>query len=669
MRIEQVWLDHFGKFRDKQLKFGEGIHVIYGPNESGKSTIHGFIQAMLFGAERLRGRGAGRDAYTRYLPWNGSSRYEGRMTISRQDRRWRIIRDFSRDSADLSLIDLSNNKDLAAAGKDVTDICPELTEGNYRNTISIGQLSLMPEARFAGELQSYMANISMTGSESVNVDRALDSLKKEKKRISAALPGQELEAAKDKAEQLRDVLARGEQVEEQLQDLQDRKALADEKIRSLMDKAERGARSGREEKARAIALIQQNNDIAKRYKEKKAQLQKLRQMQNSGSAAAVNRDISRCEDDSSQRDQLLARKEGLEETGGDLLKGLALALPFLAAAVLVWLSGSSIGLSGRSGMVTALILAAAAVLMLVVNLSSGSRRRRKVQKIEGQIQDIEADMRKIFDHYGVHSISELRRGAARAGYTDTGAAEQLKEELESIRREYDALQGPLQPYLEKYGDSITLDDDVDPAGQAALKKQKKISEDLAAGIGQLQWKLEQLDRHRRELALLEDRIRQMEKKQKEGYDDLMAADLAANTIRELTTKIHGTFGAGLNEEISDMLQEITDGSHGRMTMDKNFNILVDDGRRPVSPQQLSAGTCDLIYFAVRMSISRMIFHEKMPLILDDSFALFDDDRLRRTLLWLSARQEPSQIILFTCHHREARILTQEGIPFTLHELQ
>ena len=119
MRIEQVWLDHFGKFRDEQLKFGEGIHVIYGPNESGKSTIHGFIQAMLFGAERLRGRGAGRDAYTRYLPWNGSSRYEGRMTISRQDRRWRIIRDFSRDSADLSLIDLSNNKDLAAAGKDV----------------------------------------------------------------------------------------------------------------------------------------------------------------------------------------------------------------------------------------------------------------------------------------------------------------------------------------------------------------------------------------------------------------------------------------------------------------------------------------------------------------------------------------------------------------------
>ena len=56
MIIKQLNLDHFGKFHGREIDLNPGVNIIYGANESGKSTVHAFIQSMLFGAERLRGR-------------------------------------------------------------------------------------------------------------------------------------------------------------------------------------------------------------------------------------------------------------------------------------------------------------------------------------------------------------------------------------------------------------------------------------------------------------------------------------------------------------------------------------------------------------------------------------------------------------------------------------
>lgn len=58
MRICELVLRNFGKFTDKRIELSNGIQLIYGENESGKSTIHSFIKGMFFGIERGRGRAA-----------------------------------------------------------------------------------------------------------------------------------------------------------------------------------------------------------------------------------------------------------------------------------------------------------------------------------------------------------------------------------------------------------------------------------------------------------------------------------------------------------------------------------------------------------------------------------------------------------------------------------
>ena len=81
--------------------------------------------------------------------------------------------------------------------------------------------------------------------------------------------------------------------------------------------------------------------------------------------------------------------------------------------------------------------------------------------------------------------------------------------------------------------------------------------------------------------------------------------------------------------------------------------------------QVSSGTMDQIYVALRLAAAKLLQEgkEEMPLIFDDSFVLYDDDRLKSVLKWLAASCK-GQILIFTCHQREAQMLTANQIPYT-----
>ena len=51
MKIIEINIKSFGKLRDFVLKPGDGVNIIYGRNEAGKSTIMAFIKAIFYGLE------------------------------------------------------------------------------------------------------------------------------------------------------------------------------------------------------------------------------------------------------------------------------------------------------------------------------------------------------------------------------------------------------------------------------------------------------------------------------------------------------------------------------------------------------------------------------------------------------------------------------------------
>ena len=52
--------------------------------------------------------------------------------------------------------------------------------------------------------------------------------------------------------------------------------------------------------------------------------------------------------------------------------------------------------------------------------------------------------------------------------------------------------------------------------------------------------------------------------------------------------------------------------------------------------------------------------EELPVILDESFAFYDENRLKETLKWLAENR--TQVLLFTCQKREGGSTLEMGIP-------
>ena len=76
---------------------------------------------------------------------------------------------------------------------------------------------------------------------------------------------------------------------------------------------------------------------------------------------------------------------------------------------------------------------------------------------------------------------------------------------------------------------------------------------------------------------------------------------------------------------------------------------------------MSRGTAEQVYLALRMVSAKVFQEEEMPVLLDDTFAYYDDIRLKNTLKWLDKNRE--QVILFTCQNREEEALRELGIRY------
>ena len=69
-----------------------------------------------------------------------------------------------------------------------------------------------------------------------------------------------------------------------------------------------------------------------------------------------------------------------------------------------------------------------------------------------------------------------------------------------------------------------------------------------------------------------------------------------------------------------------------------------------------------IYFALRMAAGELLCgKERFPVILDDVFGMYDEERLASVLRWLA--KENRQVIISTCNKREMEILEKEHIDY------
>lgn len=177
MYIKRLNLRAFGKFINKRISFDDRFNIVFGENESGKSTIHNFIECVMYGMD-------GVPVHNKYKPWN-SSLYKGSIEIGQGEKSYIISRNFLLDTVqvfkrtDEALEENEDNEindflieDIEVPGDHFFNI----NRISFNNTISISQLGNKTESELAGELKSKIMNLSSTRDEDISIERILRSL-------------------------------------------------------------------------------------------------------------------------------------------------------------------------------------------------------------------------------------------------------------------------------------------------------------------------------------------------------------------------------------------------------------------------------------------------------------------------------------------------------------
>ena len=123
------------------------------------------------------------------------------------------------------------------------------------------------------------------------------------------------------------------------------------------------------------------------------------------------------------------------------------------------------------------------------------------------------------------------------------------------------------------------------------------------------------------------------------------------------------------KNLSETIKKLSNGKYNKVTVNDETGLMVELKNGEYIPaDRLSIGTIDQLYLSLRLSMAEEISDEKMPIILDEAFAYFDDNRLENVLKFLIEELKENQIILFTCTKREEEILDKLNIKYNFVEL-
>lgn len=611
MRLLELHIDGFGKFHDRTISFNDGINIIYGKNEAGKSTLHTFIRGMLFGIERGRGRAAKNDLYTKYEPWENSGTYEGWLRLEKDGTIYRIERRFRKENKSLKIINETKGLEEEATPAFVSSLLDGLTETMYNNTISIGQLKSATEDGMVTELKNYIANMNTTGNISLNITKATAFLRNQKRSLEAGLIPEASREFTSLLAEIRNVEAEiaGPEYENQLAAYQNMRT----QVKGLIDNTQTQKKDLDEKLANGKKVLSDNG------------------FTDRASVDAMSSDAERLYSEYNTLNGECNKKSRKVLSGLTAVLGVA----GLGAA-------ATLGCFNLTAYLPVCGAAAtAAVIFFIISLFILQKDKEYHRLFDNTSSELGALLAR---HLGDSAVSEDAMNAFRARM---GEFSKLCDMVTQSEAE-------IRKFLEDLSNLQTKQ-----AGcSEMIEKQQRT-----------QWELEKKLEH---LSNCKNKAKALKRTLAENdriHDEIVAIDLAQETMADLSSSIRDSFGLYLNKEASQYITGITGGIYDSMSIDENLNVFLNTKTKLVPLENVSSGTMDQVYLALRLAAAKLLqgSGSGFPLIFDDSFTQYDDERLKTALEWLASAYG-GQIIIFTCHRREAQMLRARQVEFQLIEM-
>ena len=607
MKIDDFKINNYGKIENSEVFLQNGINLIKGYNEAGKSTILSFLNSMLYGIDKTKKGNI--SEYDKYLPWL-STNFSGSMNYRLDNgNTYYVFRDFKKKTP---IILDSNRNDITAnfkQNKKGIDFLEEqigVDKKTFQNTSISYQKLVVLDDKNKAEMSGKLANLISTGEENYSYDDIIKKLNT--KQL------EEIGSSRTKKRPINNIEERILKLEQERRE-----------VLNIKDKKERMTEE-REETQKKFATVgyikQMITEIKENFLKKETEKKIYTEIYN-----RIEKKKEEIEEKKKERIDVITKEKVF-----DRIKWIYLILTLIAIPAAYFYIYSLI--------VYFLIL----IFIYIIAKNNSDKRmadlEEKNRAVEKELNILRKDV--------IQDERVIQKEKKEFEERFENVKKQMFQKYKNfVNREY--LERILKKDIEgvfKEASEIEKEYETTMYRLSQINAERNVVESTSGKLAEIVEELEELKQEREKLLNYNDTIEIAKEVLKESYDELK------NNV-----------GPEFDKKLSYIVQKITNGKYDDVYIDINHNIkMKTEHGEYVNLERFSTGTIEQVNLALRLAYIDTISKESLPIILDEAFAFYDDERLANIMRFLSQEYINRQVIIFTCSNREKKIIDEENIP-------
>ena len=601
MEIRKLKINGFGKLKDKDIELKEGINIIYGKNEAGKSTLLKFITGMFYGVSKNK-NGGNIPEIDKVEPWDNEE-FSGKINYVLDNKNeYEVYREFKKKNPKIfnsNLEDISKDFNIdKTKGNQFFYDQTGLDESTFITSVITKQGEVKLDDKSQNNIIQKISNILGTGEDTNSYSKIISKLKKKL--------NDEVGTSNTKEKPINTVEKRINELsieKEKLEAYQSEQFEIEEEIRKIkldiVDNKER------------LETLKTANIKLETIKSEEGKINVLKKLNKD-----TKLEIEQLKNESKEKiNSLKTNKITLRD------KIIISILIIISAIMFIFLRNKYIAI-----LPTLISILYITFIAIKINRNKSELKEEK-RKYKDKINDANSKAKAQVEE--IKTIENDYNQKLNEIYKQYNI-----KENENVIQEINSLQSKINEKTLKLHTTEIDYNNINPK----LEKLINIEEELES--------------------LLNDR-KDLKQKSYEIKKAIETLEMAYNKMKEeITPKF--------TEKLSDTIKNVSNNKYNKVKINISGEIIVEDSNgNYINAENLSLGTIDQLYLALRLASIEEITEETMPIILDEAFAYYDNERLKNILEYMSKEYKNRQIIIFTCTDREKSILNSLEINYNL----
>ena len=648
MKINKIKINSYGKLKNKEIELNNNINIIYGENESGKSTLLKFILNIFYGASKNK-KGKEISDFEKYKPWN-SEEFSGKLLYELDNKnKYEIYREFNKRNP---IIFNENGEDIS---KEFNIDKNKGSEFFYEQTgineemFTATSVAMQKEIKIGKETQSVLiqkiSNLLGTGEDNISYNKALEKLKKRQlEKIgterSKEKPLNIIQNKIEKNTQKINELKKYENIQYEIEQEKN-------ELKNQIKKDEI-----KNELIKEIKKIKEKENLEK----EKIKIKENINEENKNKINVLKNKIEEKEDELNKKIKEKNNPKNKKEKNKMQIK-LNIIFILLILINILWIIFMPQIINDK--IVKYSILITIPVFLIIYKIIKN--------KSDKKIKEIEKNKNKEIEKINDEKINyEKEIKIIEKNY------QEIINDINKINVENNLLNNlEQQKIINKYKNID--ENEIKKLFLINIEEknnyiENKINNDKLE-LNKLELEFNNIEPQLDNLSNIEEELESLEEQYKDLQDETLSINIAREMLEKAYEKMKNNVSPIFTERLSKNISKITNDKYNNIYLNDEKGLIVElENGNYISAERLSIGTIDQLYLSLRLSMLDEISEEKVPIILDEAFAYYDKKRLENILKYLANEFSDRQVIILTCTKREKAVLEENQINFNFIEL-